>query len=181
MSGARNAFSIDSSIAKAPFYASESASSAELVGGRVCAVVTAFGAFLVVAGAAGAATSSTSIRSSSAVGNSSTWAVPPAAKGLLGRLRLLPIALHDLRATDANLALYADWQHPHSGLEVDDLDDGVRRRQPDAARPRRGVAHLHGAERRRFGEAVSFARGDAGEFPEPMKPLDGQRCAARCT
>ena len=43
MSGARNAFSIDSSIAQAPFYASEPASSAELVGGRVSAVVAAFG------------------------------------------------------------------------------------------------------------------------------------------
>src|SRR5450759_4835819 len=98
MSGARKAFSIDSNMAQEPFYASEPASPAGLVEGRVSAADESAG------------WAATSGWTSPASGNSSTWAVPPAAS-------ILAVALLvNASATTKSGLVTSPWPRILSGL-----------------------------------------------------------------
>jgi hypothetical protein len=65
-----------------------------------------------------------------------------AEKGFLRRLRLLPVPFHYLRPAEADFTLLADRQHHSAGLQVDYFQNGLRRRQSDAALPCRSVRYL---------------------------------------
>src|SRR5918996_407182 len=100
-----------------------------------------------------------------------------AEQDLVGLLRLLPVALHDLRADDADLAdvFLAGRQDGVALLHVADLDHRAGHRH--AARAETPHALVDRADRaggRGLGEAVALDQGGAGQLLEGLLHLDRQ-------
>src|SRR5215203_3520341 len=87
----------------------------------------------------------------------------------------VPVALHHLRAGDAQLALFADGDFLFARLKVNDLDVRVGQGQPDAA----GLAPVERRRRvrdgRSLGEPVSLLQSAARQPLELLDDLDRQR------
>ena len=76
----------------------------------------------------------------------------------LGLVPTLPIALHDLRARDAQLPGFAERQLARAGLDIDDLDVGVYHRDADRTGLARGQLWRRVGHRRGFRQTVPFAQ-----------------------
>ena len=92
---------------------------------------------------------------------------------LVGFFLLVPVAQHDLRAADRNLA-GLPWRQIRAGV-VDDGDIGRRHRQADGAGKFVAVGAVAGGHRRRFGQPVPFDDGHARQ----LAPLVGDRLLHR--
>ncbi len=109
-------------------------------------------------------------------GAATLWIGPQGVGRLGGHV---PIALHHLRATDAEFALLADAHHLLPGSGVHDLDLGIGPGQTNGANPVLAKDRVAVGYRRGFTEAIALHQSSAGEFLEALLHLHRQwGCAA---
>src|SRR5262249_26302877 len=86
---------------------------------------------------------------------------------------ILPIALHHVRALDADLAAFAQADVVPVAADTGELDDDSRDGNAARARPGRSMRWREGAGRGRLGHAPSLGETAAREFLK--SPLDLER------
>src|SRR5204863_6297085 len=89
-----------------------------------------------------------------------------------------PVALHDLRSRDAQLAGLAERQLARAGFDVDDLHVGVWKRQADCARPANRELRRRVRDGRGLRQPVAFRQRPPDAALELVKDFHGARGAA---
>ncbi|MNN03383.1 hypothetical protein D3C81_1160710 [compost metagenome] len=94
----------------------------------------------------------------------------------VGRLGFLPVALHDLRALDAQLSPLA--QRLLDAVIIDHFQRGARHRQTDRADARLVAVRVGAGHRRGFGQAIAFGDAATGQLLPAFSGGLDQRGAA---